>query len=250
MKGFSLSRRHYVYLAVGGLVLFWALAARLVGNSIIVPSPGETLRNMVQIMTGRQFGAHVSNTLIRSFFSFTISLALAVTLGVASGLYPMVSYIMVPLLSLMRSVPTMAIIILALIWFSSNNAPILIGFIVVFPILYESVYRGMMNVDDRLVQMAKIYGVGQGDMIADIYFPTITMYLGSVIGSALGLTIKSVIAGEVLGQPRFSIGASLQLEKLFLNTSGVFAWIVIIVILSAVLEFVVRLGFTRSEKWK
>jgi len=157
---------------------------------------------------------------------------------------------MVPLLALLRSVPTLAVIILTLIWLSSDTAPILIGIIVVFPILYESVYRGMMNVDIRLIQMADLYSVSRVEIIKDIYLPTIFMYVGSVIGSSLGLTLKSVIAGEVLGQPRFSIGASLQLEKLFLNTAGVFAWIVVVVILATALEYLIRFVFARTENWK
>ncbi len=250
MRSSSFSNRIYYYVATAGLLIIWEVISRLINNPIIIPSPLDTLQMLIEIAGRERFSMHVSRTLGRSFQSFGISFLLALGLGVLSGLYRWVNHFMVPILALLRSVPTMAVIILALIWLSSDVAPVMIGIIVVFPILYESVYRGMMNVDIRLIQMAKLYAVNRMDVVKDIYMPTIYMYVGSVIGSALGLTLKSVIAGEVLGQPRYSIGASLQLEKLFLNTAGVFAWIMIVVFIAAVLEYLIRYIFIRTENWK
>ncbi len=250
MKGFTINKRIYYYLTAASLILIWAVLARLVGNPVIIPSPGETLERMVEIVKDERFSLHIYHTLRRSIQSFALTLFFALLLGILSSMVKVVNLYMVPILALLRSVPTMAIIILTLIWLSSDHAPILIGMIVVFPIVYESVYRGMLNVDNRLIQMANLYSVNHIDIIRDIYLPTIYVYLGSVIGASLGLTLKSVIAGEVLGQPRFSIGASLQLEKLFLNTAGVFAWIAIVVFLVAALEMVFRALFAKTEHWK
>ena len=250
MRSSLFSSRANYYLATIGLVIIWEVLSRMVNNPIIVPSPGQTMQSLIEIAGRERFAMHISRTLARSFQSFGLSVALALILGVLSGFFRWVNHFMVPILALLRSVPTMAVIILALIWLSSDTAPVLIGLIVVFPILYESVRRGMMNVDSRLIEMANLYAVNKVDIVKDIYMPTIYMYLSSVMGSSLGLTLKTVIAGEVLGQPRFSIGASLQLEKLFLNTGGVFAWIVIVVILASLLEYVVRFAFAKTENWK
>ena len=47
-----------------------------------------------------------------------------------------------PILNLLTSTPTMAIIILALIWLDNEIVPMFVGFIMVFPILYETVLNG------------------------------------------------------------------------------------------------------------
>jgi NitT/TauT family transport system permease protein len=250
MRSSLFNNRLNYYLATIGLVIGWEVLSRIINNPIIIPSPAQTMLSLIEIAGRERFVMHITRTLVRSFQSFGLSVVLALIFGVLSGLYRWVNHFMVPILSLLRSVPTMAVIILALIWLSSDTAPVMIGLIVVFPILYESVRRGMMSVDYRLIEMANLYSVGRADIIRDIYMPTIYMYLSSVIGSSLGLTLKTVIAGEVLGQPRFSIGASLQLEKLFLNTAGVFAWIVVVVILATLLEYLVRFAFAKTENWK
>jgi NitT/TauT family transport system permease protein len=89
--------------------------------------------------------------------------------------------------------------------------------------------------------MARLYKVKKWTVITDIYIPSILMNVNGVMSSALGLNFKVVISGEVLGQPKFSIGSSLQLEKMYLNTSGVFAWIIIIVVLVIISEKLIKL---------
>jgi NitT/TauT family transport system permease protein len=179
-----------------------------------------------------------------------ISVLSSLVFGILSGLIKSFYNLMKPVVAILKAVPTMAIVILALIWLESEKAPILIGIILVFPVLYHSVVEGMLNVDIKLLQMANLYSVSKKYIIKDIYLPVICSYLSSSIGAALGLTLKAVIAGEVLGQPKYSIGGSMQLEKMYLNTSGVFAWIIIVVLISVIVEGSIKLLFFKVNKWK
>ena len=73
-----------------------------------------------------------------------------------------------------------------------------------------------------------------------------------MLTSAININLKMVIAGEVLSQPKFGIGSNLQMEKMYLNTSGVFAWIIIILVISKILGYVgiVLRKIIKEEKWK
>jgi len=73
-----------------------------------------------------------------------------------------------------------------------------------------------------------------------------------VFTSALSTNLKMVIAGEALSQPKYAIGSYLQMEKMYLNTSGVFAWIIIILFISKVLKYIMEsvMQFIRIERWK
>lgn len=63
-------------------------------------------------------------------------------------------------------------------------------------------------------------------------------YLMSIFVSTLSLTFKVVIAGEVHGQPKYGIGSQIQMEKVNFNTTGIFAWIIIIVFISLIFELI------------
>jgi NitT/TauT family transport system permease protein len=71
----------------------------------------------------------------------------------------------------------------------------------------------------------------------------------SIFVSTFSLTFKVVITGEVYGQPKFGIGSQIQLEKVNFNVSGIFAWIVIIVFISIVLEVINKLLNKKIYRW-
>ncbi len=75
----------------------------------------------------------------------------------------------------------MAIIILALIWLDNEIVPMFVGFIMVFPILYETILNGILNIDENIIEMAEIYKVNKGTIIRDIYMPSILHNLAMVL---------------------------------------------------------------------
>ncbi len=134
----------------------------------------------------------------------------------------------------------MAVILLALIWLRSEKAPILVAFLVTFPILYQNVVQGIRQVDLKLIEMVNLYGVNKWKILKDLYLPSIRSYLLAGMSTAMGLTIKIVIAAEVLSQPYLSIGTSFQLEKAHLNTAGVFAWSFIAIVLASIFDWIIE----------
>ena len=250
MKEYSWKNKKYITGSIVVLIILWALISLKVNNEIIIPSIGSTVKSLVEIITDRDFLFVIGATVLRILASFLISLITAVILAVTASFSKLLYNFMLPILAFLKSVPTMGIIVLALIWLSSDNAPVLIGFIVVFPILYESVISGITGVDIKILDMASSYKVKRAVVIKDIYLPSILMGINKVINSAFGLNFKVVIAAEVLGQPKYSIGSKLQLEKMYLNTPGVFAWIIIIVIIIICFELLIKLLNKKTYRWK
>lgn len=249
MKEFLWKDKRYIAVSMAVLFALWGLASLEVHNEIILPSIGSTLQNVVQIIGDKDFLSIISASIVRCIESLVLSLAAAILIGIAASFSKLVYNFMLPITSFLKAVPTMGIVVLALIWLDSENAPKLIGFIAVFPILYESVQNGIFHVDPKILQMAQLYKASKFNIIMGIYSPSILMSLNHVINSAIGLCFKVVIAGEVLGQPKYSIGSRLQLEKMYLNTAGVFAWVIIIVALTQGLEILVGLLQKRLYRW-
>lgn len=229
----------YSALSVIVLLVLWKGAALLVDKSVIVPSPEETVSALWAILSDPEFFIAVGHTMKRVVIGFSITLFCALSLGFCAGFFPPLYHLFHPVVTVFRSVPTMAVILLALIWLQSEKAPILVAFLVTFPILYQNVLWGIRNVDQKLIEMAYIYKVSKVKVIWDIYMPSIRTYLLAGISTALGLTVKIVIAAEVLSQPAVSIGTGFQMEKAQLNTAGVFAWSVVAIVLAGCLDWIV-----------
>ena len=238
MKGFTLNK--YKILGVFMIILIWTFFYTMLGNSVILPSPLETTIAFKEIVLSPSFLITIVNTLYRILISFMIGLVLAFILGIIAGLNKSFYDLLSPAISLLQILPTMAIVILALIWLTNERAPILIATIIVFPILYEAIIKGIRDIDPKLLSMTDVYGVATKDIIKYIYIPSIFNNIIAIFPSTIGLSLKIVIGGEVLGQPSNAIGTSIQTEKMYLNTSGVLGWIIVLVILSLLIDITTR----------
>jgi NitT/TauT family transport system permease protein len=91
-------------------------------------------------------------------------------------------------------------------------------------------------VDKNLIQMASVYRVKKKYLLKDIYLPSIKNYVVSGILMCLGIGWKVSVASEVLSTPNYSIGLNLLNSKNTLETPELFAWTIVVVILSFAFE--------------
>lgn len=242
-------RKGVAWLTLLGL---WTLLSFLVNNPVIVPGIPTTLLKLADIVQSQGFLTIIGFTVFRCLTGFILSVLMAIVAGTLCKAFSFARALMEPVLGFLSSVPIMAIILLALIWLDSQLVPIFVSFVMVFPILYDTVYAAILQVDDKLLQMAKVYGISRRTMARDIYLPAILFGLGKVSASTLGNSLKMVIAGEVLAQPKFAIGTRLLMEKTYLNTDGVFAWIIVILLLSYLLRLLMAgiKALGANEEWR
>lgn len=235
-------------LLSGAVLLFiWYILSLITSNEVIIPSPGNVLKNIFFILKEKKSWLSMGSTFLRAALSLSLDLALALALGIAAGLIKPLYDFLKPLVLMLKSVPTMAIILLSLIWFNSETAPLFVGFLVIFPLLYSAVYQGIVHTDKDLLEMAEAYGVPRKNIIKKIYLPSVKSYLYGALTTAAGLNLKVIIASEVLSQPSLSIGNRLQIERINLNTAGVAAWAVIVILLASLFDrFLRRLSHDRN----
>ena len=78
-----------------------------------------------------------------------------------------------------------------------------------------------------------------------VYIPSVLPYFASGCSTALGLAWKSGVAAEVLCQPRLAIGARLYGAKITLEMPELFAWTIVVIVLSLLLEYALGAAFRR-----
>ncbi len=96
--------------------------------------------------------------------------------------------------------------------------------------------------------MAEVFSVPAGRSVRYLYLPQIMPFFSSGCEIALGLCWKSGIAAEVIGMPRGSIGEMLQQAKIYLDTPDLFAWTLVIVLISVTFEKLFLLFLKRSNR--
>lgn len=241
MKSKSFSGKIYILISAAIIILIWKLLSLALGAEVILPSPESALDALIRLTGEPGFLSSLSATVKRGILGFLLSAAAALVLGIAAGESPLIFALFRPLLTLIKTIPLLSIILLAVIWLNTESVPVFVCFLVVFPVLCSNVIEGIRNVDSRLLEMASIYRVGKWRIIFQIYLPSLVPYLLAGLSTAAGVTWKAVIAAEVISLPRSGIGTGMETSQLQLDTASLFAWTILAVVISALSEMLVLL---------
>lgn len=232
------------------ILVVYAIVSAAVGIDMLVPSLGSALGQFFRLFGEKSFYVAVFWTLLRAFIAYACAFVLAAMLATATYAFKPLRSALAPLIVIVRIMPTMSLILLALIWFDSFEATILVAFSVVFPMLYTAFADAFDSVDKDLIEMARVYGVDKRTQALKLYLPQMTPNIFTGVKSSVGLNLKLIIAAEVLAQTAKSIGIEMQFAKLYVNTAQLLAWTAVAIILGAVFEGIVRLIEKRTVRWK
>lgn len=219
-------------------ILVWQIAHMAIGRDIYVPSPVSVFERLSELILTELFWRTVFYSIYRVILGILISVILGVVLGVASSLNKSIYNILNPLIIAIKSTPVISFIIIALIWFKSSNVPIFICFLMCFPIIWTNVVEGIRNTDGKLLEMVKVHKVKNSLILRRVYLPSIIPYFNAALITSLGLGWKVSVAAEVLSHPRNSIGSQLYSAKIYLDSSDLYAWTLVVIILSFLFEYV------------
>lgn len=217
-------------------LVVWQIAANWVGHTILLPSPIQTIKALVQLLPTSSFWLRVGFSLFKIAQGFVLATICGLGMAVAASIWSMVEILFNPLVLLAKATPVASFIILALIWMPSSQLPIFISFLMVLPIIYTSVLQGVRQTDIQLLEMAKVFRVPFWRQVKAIYIPQVFPYFYSACSVSLGLAWKSGIAAEVIGLPHNTIGEALYEAKVFLSTDEMFAWTAVVVLTSVMFE--------------
>lgn len=232
------------------MLIVWEICALSLRSEQIMPGLVLTFKSTIYLFGEKGFLLAIGSTILRGLIGFAIAIVFGVVLGIAGGISPKVDTFLKPWIVVMRSTPVVAFILLALIWFESDQVPVFIGVLTMFPMVYTNIVSGMNNVDSKLIDMARFYRVERKRVITDVYIPSIAPFAVSGISSAVGIGWRAIIVGEVLSQPRYGIGASMHSAQAFLQVDKLIAWTIVAVVLSYLFEYIIRKIEHLILKWK
>ena len=156
--------------------------------------------------------------------------------GAISGRFRQVQMFLSVPVQLMKTLPVASFIILLLIWFGSGNIAMWISFIVVYPMVHISVISGMCNQNKNIIEMAQVFDISLGKRVRYIYLPQIIPFIEANLKTSLGMSWKAGVSAEIIGLTMNSIGEQFYYSKLYLMTAELFAWSIVVVVVSLMFE--------------
>ena len=225
----------------------WALAARAVGQELLLPSPIQTARKLLELARTPDFWFTVGRTILRVLTGILAAALLGILLAGLTHENRVLYALLSPIMTLLKSTPVASFIILALVWLGRDVVPVFIAGLMVLPVVWANVSAGLEQVDPQLMELARVYKLPRGRVFRRIVVPSVLPHLRAALRSALGLGWKAGIAAEVLTVPPYSIGKQIFEAKLYLETTALFAWTAAVVLLSFLIEKTLLLLVDKKE---
>ena len=217
-------------------VLVWQCAAMAMDNPLLLPGPLQVIGRLFALMGESAFWQITLVSIGRILLGVLLGIALGVVLAVLTALSRWAEILIAPAMTAIQAAPVASFAILVLIWLERDFVPVLICILMVLPVIWNSVSTGIRMTDAQLLEMAKVYRLSKGRILRRIYVPSVLPYFRASGTSALGLGWKAGIAAEVLTVPKYSIGRMISEGKLYLMTEDLFAWTLLVVALSLLLQ--------------
>ncbi len=237
--------------AVSALYLaIWQGLSGIVGKSLLLPGPFETVMRLFALLRQRETWTAAGMTLLRVLAGY----ALGVTGGAALAALTARSWLfdaaLRPLRSVVKATPVTSFILLALLWLSSGLVPVCIAFLMVLPIVWANVHEAIVAIDPQLLEMAAAFHLPWRTRFSRITVPSVKPQFLAACTTSLGFAWKSGVAAEIIALPKRSVGSALYLSKLTLETADLFAWTLLVILLSMLLEGLLAflLGRIRNDR--
>ena len=210
----------------------WHCASVLAGQEFLLASPGKTMVRFFQLASTAGFWSAALYSLARIFAGFLLGVALGTVLAALSAGCRWVEELLAPLMAVLKAIPVASFVVAALIWVPSKHLSVLISFLIVFPLMYNSVLAELRRTDAGMLEMARLFGMKRARKMLYVYALPSAKGFAAACTTAMGLAWKSGIAAELISIPSGSIGEKLYQAKVYLMTGDLFAWTLLIVLLS------------------
>lgn len=226
----------------------WQLIAMAVGHELLFPAPWAVIVRLGELVITLDFYKTIGLSLLR----IVAGIAIGVTVGALGGMLTAFSKLardfFAPALAVIKSTPVVSFIFLIVLWISRDVAPLIIAAMIVTPVVWANAETGFLNTDKALLEMANVYKMSRASKIKHIYLPSIASYFFASLRASLGMAWKAGIAAEVLLVPVISIGKMISDAKIYFETVDLFAWTVVVIILSVVIEKLMVVLFSALAK--
>ena len=214
----------------------WTACACAVRQELLIPAPWVVARHLWSIVCSGTFARIVGASFLRVLGGFVCGAAAGALLAALCCAAEFPDALIQPAMRVVRATPVTSFIILIMLWLPYTLVPVCVSALLVAPVVFGNVRTGIRETDPALLEVAKVYRFSRWKRLRWVYAPSALPYFRSGALTALGLAWKAGIAAEVLAQPKNAIGSSMFFSKLYLETADLFAWTVLVVVFSFLLE--------------
>lgn len=207
----------------------------------ILPGPAAVAEGFTRLWTEDNLLQHLGVSLSRALGGGVIGIFLGLMLGLIAGLSRLGEELYDSLIHMLRTVPFLALVPLFLVWFGIGEAPKLLLIIMAtcFP-MYLNVYAGVRNVDRKVIEAMKSFGLHGPRLIIEVIIPLAMPSILTGLRFSLGVSVLVLVAAEQINTT-VGLGYLLNTAQAYQQVDVILICIVIYSLLGLLADLTVKL---------
>lgn len=192
----------------------------------------------------------VVTTMWETIAGLVVGAAIGIILGILLASNRFLGAVFEPLLVLLNSIPRVTLVPLFILWFGfSFMSKMVSAVVLVLFVVFFATYAGIKDVDPTLVASARVLGAKQLDIVRHVLIPSALTWIFSSLRSAVGFALIGAVVAEYFGA-NAGVGYRIQYSESNFNTAGVFAGLVVLMVLVTLVDTFIRWVQRRLILWK
>ena len=224
-----------IFIVVAFILAWEYLANKNIINTFVFSKPSKILNTLINLAIENNLFNHILTTLIEILIAFSLGILLGFIIAIILYQFPIINEIIDPFLTMINSLPKVALGPLIIIIAGANTKSIIIMALLINLIIsIITIYNGFINTDDKKIKLLKSFGANKYQILFKLIIPNSYKTIISSLKLNISMSLIGVIMGEFLVS-KSGIGYLIIYGTQVFNLSLVMAGILILVIISFIL---------------
>lgn len=227
------------------VIILWWLMVAFTDVGLLLPSPLKVVQRFIYVMTnpiGSRYTLpmHLLISLRRVMTGYILAMIAGILLGIGMGRFELISAIFRPLFEIVRPIPGVAWIPMAIVWLGiGETAKIFIIFMGGFVNIVVNTYAGAQRVEENLINCAKMLGANDRQTFFKVVIPSCVPFIFSGLQVGLSTCWMAVLAAEMVAA-REGVGWIITAGQDIADMTQIFVGIIAIALTGLVLAGSIR----------
>jgi NitT/TauT family transport system permease protein len=233
------------------LIAFWDVMVRYFNvPTYIIPAPLDVAYALFRIFSTQLFWTHFGITLFETVCGFALAFVLAMAIAILMTISRIAEKLLYPYVAALQSMPKIAIAPLVILWFGFGlqSKIVLAALLCFFPMLVNFA-TGLQATDELRLRLLHVLDASPSQVIWLVRLPSALPFVLAGVELGAIYAMLGAIVGEFVGA-RYGIGLLINVAKGSFDAAGMYAAIVIIMVVALAAEYAMTLIENRLAKWR
>lgn len=223
------------------LVIWELLANYEIINTFLYSSPSRVVKTLINLYNDNNLLGHIWITVYETILSFSIASILGIVIATLLWWNKFISKVMDPYLTIINSLPKVALGPLIIIWVgASTNSIIVMALMISLIISIINIYNGFVATNESFIKLLKTFKASKTQIFIKVILPSNKSTIINALKINISMSLIGVIMGELLVS-KMGLGYLIMYGSQVFNINLVITSVVILGIVSYLIYYIISL---------